>query len=94
MFEVGLLESLKGICYNRFLYLRLLQICTVVTCLLATSTPSGPLLPPTQVAHTTLTSDDSTMYASVLRKLYSINNINPVKMGLENSQRLYALLGR
>lgn len=36
----------------------------------------------------------SNMYNSILRKLYRINLQNPVKMGLENSNKLYQLLGR
>ena len=32
-------------------------------------------------------------YDSLLRKLYSINQLHPVKMGLENANKLYKLLG-
>jgi dihydrofolate synthase / folylpolyglutamate synthase len=36
----------------------------------------------------------SKMYNALLRKLYSINIANPVKMGLDNSKRAYELLGK
>lgn len=36
----------------------------------------------------------SSAYRSVLRQLYKINTYNPVKMGLENTERLYSLIGR
>jgi hypothetical protein len=32
-------------------------------------------------------------YNSLLRKLYNINLLNPVKMGLDNANKLYKLLG-
>ena len=33
------------------------------------------------------------MYKNVLKKLYKYNQINPVKLGLSNSLKLYELLG-
>ena len=33
------------------------------------------------------------MYKDVLKKLYKYNQINPVKLGLSNSLKLYELLG-
>ena len=36
---------------------------------------------------------DMTQYNILLRKLYNINLLNPVKMGLENASKLYKLFG-
>ena len=33
------------------------------------------------------------LYNSLLRKLYNINLLNPVKMGLDNAKKLYQLFG-
>ena len=49
---------------------------------------------PTSTLSSTTTAIFNMSYRAVLRKLYQINSMNPVKMGLSNTLALYNLIGR